>query len=157
MKSNVINLALVVLLFISSCTSTKTTVSKTQTVNSKVQSKDFTISVKSANPMGGRLINLSYGYDLRIKNDSAFAYLPYYGVAYSAPYGNEGGIKFAEPIREFSNTKNEKLNSWNIRFKVRDKSEGYDFFVIIFENGSSSITVNMMNKQPINFHGEVIE
>jgi hypothetical protein len=155
MKPNVINLAFVVLLFITSCTSIKTTASKEQTVNSKVQSKDFIISVKSANPMGGTIINLSYGYDLRIKNDSAFAYLPYYGVAYSAPYNNEGGIKFAEPMKEYSNTKNEKLTRWDIRFKVRDKSEGYDFYVNIFENGSSTITVNSMNRQQIIFYGEL--
>ena len=81
MKSHLINVSLVVLIFITACKTAKITTEKVQEVNSKVQSKDFTIEVKYANPIGGGHFNLSYGYDLRIKNDSAFAYLPYFGVA----------------------------------------------------------------------------
>lgn len=157
MKSIVINLALVVLLFISSCTSTKTTASKVQTVNTKVQAKDYTIMVRSAIPMGGISIHLSYNYELRIKNDSSIAYLPYFGVAYSAPYGGDGGIKFAEPTKEYTYVRRKKSDGWDIRFKVRAKEDIYDFFVNIFENGSSTIIVNSNNRQPITFYGELKE
>lgn len=155
MKLKRINLALVVLFLIASCSTTKTTDSKILEVTTKVESKDLTVDVKYANPISGSQINLSYGYDLRIKNDSAFAYLPYYGVAYSAPYGGEGGIKFAAPMTDFTCVKNKKGDGWDIRFKVRAKENGYDIFLSIFNNASATITVNSFNRQPIIFTGEL--
>jgi len=157
MKTHLIYLALVFQLFITSCKSIKTDAVVVRDVNSKVQSKDFTIEVKYANPSGVGHINLSYGYDLRIKNDSAFAYLPYYGVAYSAPFNGEGGIKFAELMTEYTCVNTKKSDGWDIHFKVKSKENGYDIRLNMFENGNSTITVNSFNRQSITFYGELKE
>ncbi len=36
------------------------------------------------------------GNYLKLRNDSAYAYLPYFGVAYKARLNSEGGIKFED-------------------------------------------------------------
>lgn len=139
-----------------SCSSMKTTPQKIQEVTQKIQSKDYTISVRYANPMRGSQFYLTSDYDLRIKNDSAFAYLPFFGVAYSAPYGGgEGGIKFAEPMKEYSLFSNKKSDGWEIRFKVKAKEDYYEFFMSVFNNGSAMITVNSINRQGITFTGDL--
>ena len=102
MKTLFIHFGLAALLFLVSCSSSKTLPATVDKVTQKVQSKDFVITVNYANPLRGQQIYLTSDYDLRIKNDSAFAYLPYYGVAYVAPYGiSEGGIKFSEPVNDY--------------------------------------------------------
>lgn len=44
--------------------------------------------------MNGKTVYLTSPYSVKISNDSAYIELPYFGVAYSVPYGGgEGGIK----------------------------------------------------------------
>jgi hypothetical protein len=99
---------------------------------------------------------LTSEYDLRIINDSAFAYLPYFGVAYSAPYGSsEGGIKFAEPMTDYAIASNKKSNGWDIHFKIRSKEDVYEIFMNIFNNGSSLFSVTSQKRDMISFSGEI--
>ncbi|MEI8087278.1 MAG: DUF4251 domain-containing protein [Paludibacter sp.] len=157
MKSHLINVALVVLIFITACKTAKIPTEKVQDLNKKVESKDFTVEVKYASPSNGGHINLSYGYDLRIKNDSAYAYLPYYGIAYSAPYNGDGGIKFEELMADYTCVKTKKLDGWDIHFKVKSKENSYDIRLNMFENGNTTISVNSYNRQSITFYGELKE
>ena len=42
-----------------------------------------------------------------------------------------------------------------IKFTARSTEDKFDFDIDIFSNGSSTIFVNMQNRQSINFQGEV--
>ena len=155
MKTQIISILMLSFL-ITSCLSLKTAPETIKEINRKVESKDFTIAVNYANPLRMKPVYLTSEYDLRIKNDSAFAYLPYYGVAYTAPYNStEGGIKFAEPMSEYKIIPHKKADGWDIRFRVKSKLTVYDFSLTIFNNGSSSISVSSYEKDRINFIGEV--
>ena len=146
----------VLVLFITACTSTKTTTETISEVTRKVESKDFTVSVHYASPLRMRQVMLTSEYDLRIKNDSAFAFLPYFGVAYSAPYGNsEGGIKFAEPMTDYVISSNKKLNGWDIHFKIKSKEYTYELFMNVFNNGNASFSVTSQQRDMITFSGEI--
>jgi hypothetical protein len=155
MKTQIKYATILLLVYVVSCSSLKTTPQKIQEVTQKIQSKDYTIVVKYANPMRGRQIYLTSDYDLRIKNDSAFAYLPFYGVAYSAPYGGEGGIRFSEPMKGYTVLSNKRSDGWEIRFKVKAKENDYEIFMSIFNNGSAMITANSFNREAITFTGEL--
>ena len=155
MKTQIISILMLSFL-ITSCLSLKTAPETIKEINRKVESKDFTIAVNYANPLRMKPVYLTSEYDVRIKNDSAFAYLPYYGVAYTAPYNStEGGIKFAEPMSEYKIIPHKKADGWDIRFRVKSKLTVYDFSLTIFNNGSSSISVSSYEKDRINFIGEV--
>lgn len=157
MKSHIQHAAIMVLVLITSCSSLKTTPEKIQEFTNKIKAKDFTVDVNYVNPMRGKQIYLTSDYDLRIKNDSAFAYLPYFGVAYIAPYGGEGGIKFAEPMKEYSIKSNKKSDGWDIHFKIKTQENNYEIFMNVFNNGSAMFTVNSINRDVITFNGEVIK
>src|SRR5689334_12028310 len=49
---------------------------------------------QSVFPSSGGIINLTSEYDLKLSRDSIIAYLPYYGRAYTATPGEDGGIHF---------------------------------------------------------------
>ena len=156
MKTQLMYSTFVLVLFLTACSSTKTTSETISAITRKVESKDITVTVHYANPLRMRQIILTSEYDLRLKNDSAFAYLPYFGVAYSAPYGSsEGGIKFAEPMNDYAITPNKKSNGWDIHFKIRSKEDIYEIFMNIFNNGSALFSVTSQKRDMISFSGEV--
>lgn len=147
-----------VIIAITSCASVETTDKNTNSIANKVIGKNYTIDVRMAGPMRSKTIPLSYGYELKIKADSAYAYLPYFGVAHSVALGNtDGGIKFDEPIRDYTITSNKKNNGWDISFKVNSRDYDYRINLNIFNNGSTSFTVNSTDRDMISFTGEVKE
>ena len=143
------------LLFISSCSFLKTSPETKKMISTKVESKDFTVGVNLANPLRMKPVSLTSDYTLRIKNDSAFAYLPYYGVAQIAPFSGEGGIKFAEPMIDYKMSSNKKSTGWDIQFQLKSELVLYTVSMNIYDNGSSIIPVNSFNRDVINFNGEV--
>ncbi len=159
MKRHFIGIFILFAFFVSCSTTKNSNPESQQTVQKvaeKIQAKDYIIEINQAIPLRGRTINLNYGYDLKIKNDSAIAYLPYFGVATSAPYGGgEGGIKFAEPMEKYQLTPNKKNDGWEIRFNVKTKDHNYQFFLSVFNNGNSSVNVNSYEQDPISFYGNL--
>jgi hypothetical protein len=156
MKTLLMYSTFVLVLFLTACSSTKTTTETISAITRKVESKDITVTVHYVNPLRMKQVVLTSEYDLRIKNDSAFAYLPYFGVAYSASYGSsEGGIKFAEPMNDYIITPNKKSNGWDIRFKISSKEDVYEIFMNVFNNGSTSFSVTSQKRDMISFGGEI--
>lgn len=144
------------LLLLVACATTKTTPELAGEVGRKILAKDFTIDAQYVSPMRGRQIFLNDNYDLRVKGDSAFAYLPYYGVAFVAPVNpTEGGIKFAEPMENYTVTPKKKNNGWDISFNVRHNEYYYTITLNIFDNGSTSFVVRSMQRDPITFSGSI--
>ncbi len=156
MKTQLIYSTFVLLFFMTACSSIKTATETIGEITRKVESKDFTISVHYANPLRMRQVLLTSEYDLHVKNDSAFAYLPYFGVAYTAPYGgSEGGIRFAEPMTDYVISPNKKSNGWDIHFKIRTKEYAYEIFMNAFNNGRASFSITSQQRDMISFSGEI--
>ena len=69
-----------------------------------IENGRFTIEVDRALPMGGRTVHLTTPYSLEMRGDSAISYLPYFGRAYSLPYGGGDGMRFEESITDYQST-----------------------------------------------------
>jgi len=91
---------------------------KKEAVRQLIVSENYKIDVNTAMPMRGRNITLSSPYSLEIRNDSVFSYLPYYGRAYSVPYGGGSGLIFNAPLKEYTMDLDKKGNAV-IKFSVR--------------------------------------
>jgi hypothetical protein len=125
-------------------------------ISESVAKDHYTIEVSRANPMRSKTINLTPGYDLTIKNDSAIAYLPYFGRATYVPYGGgEGGIKFAQKMEGYQITLNSKGDGWLVRFNINTPEYNYKFNVTIYQEGNASISVSSSQRDPITFDGEM--
>ena len=87
-------------------------------------------------------------------HDSVFSYLPYFGVAYNAPYGGGKSLNFNASITGYT-TRALKKGKIQIDFKTRSDEDNYEYRLTIFPDGSTSIHVQPMNKQSISFTGEM--
>lgn len=74
---------------------------KKEAVKKLIASENYKIDVRTAMPMRGRSIPLTSPYSLEIRNDSVISYLPYFGRAYSIPYGGGDGLDFKAPLKEY--------------------------------------------------------
>ena len=127
---------------------------KKEAVKKLIASENYKIDVRTAMPMRGRSIPLTSSYSLEIRNDSVISYLPYYGRAYSIPYGGGDGLNFKAVLKEYSMEMDKKGNAV-IELIARNPEDRYEYRVKVFPNGSASIDVNMQNRQSISFQGEL--
>ena len=125
-------------------------------VKKVVESGRFQVTMNQAHPMGGRMMSLTPDYTLVLAKDSAISYLPYFGRAYSAPLNSEGGIKFAELMRDKKISFNAKKGSYILNFKVQAKEDTYHFLITVWLNGTATVNVTSNNRQGIDFSGEVL-
>ena len=127
---------------------------KAKEIKEMIDEQRFTIDVDRALPMGGRTVNLTTPYSFEMRGDSAISYLPYFGRAYSLPYGGGDGLRFEESITDYQSTF-EKKGTARIKFVTRTKDDTFRFDVQVFSNGSAIISVTPTNRQSITYQGEV--
>lgn len=127
---------------------------KQKAVKELVLSEKYKIDVDRAIPARGRSVSLTSPYSIEIRNDSVISHLPYYGRAYSIPYGGGEGLNFKAPISDYK-VEWDKKGTAQVRFTARSTEDRFSFNIDIFNNGSSSIFVNMQNRQSISFQGDL--
>jgi hypothetical protein len=124
-----------------------------QKLHQAIENRVYLIEVNQMLPMMGRSQHLTSPYSLKVKNDSVFSYLPYFGRAYSVPYGGGQGLTFNSTIENYQSKRNAK-GVYQISFKSQTREDTYVFNVEIYENGTTQIRVNSNNRQGITFLGE---
>jgi len=123
-------------------------------IKADVESKNFVFDARTANPMKGASRTLTSEYDVTVKNDSVFCYLPYFGVAYTADYGStQGPLTFDQPVKNYTMETDKK--GYVVEVKTSNKSDAIEFTFHISETGSTSLTVNSTNRQSITFFGDI--
>lgn len=122
----------------------------------QLDSKDYVIEVNRVIPMGGKSVSPSTLYSLTIKGDSVFSYLPYYGRAYSVPYGGGEGMRFEALMKDYR-IKYGKKGHARVTFTSQTKEDTYKFSMEIYPGGSSSIDVTSINRQRISYYGTLAD
>lgn len=124
-------------------------------VEKTLASGDYTIRMTSATPSGGRMINFNDNYTITVRNDSAISYLPYYGRSYRAPMSpDESGIKFKEPIKNYTLTTSRK-GMFIVKMEINNQYDTYTINMDISPTGNTSVRINSINKTPISFYGDL--
>lgn len=115
---------------------------------------------RMSGPATAGMINLTGGsYDLKITADSIVAYLPFYGRAYSAPYGidnTESGYKFTSKKFNYESKKGKK-RGWDVFIQTNDVKDNVRMNLSISESGYATLTVTSVNKQSITYNGYLSE
>lgn len=125
-------------------------------VKKTIETQRFTIEVDRALPMGGKAINLTSLYSLEMRGDSVISYLPYFGRAYSLPYGGGDGLHFETSITDYQLTFDKKGTA-QIKFVARTTDDTFRFNVHLFSNGSATINVTPTNRQSITYQGDLAQ
>lgn len=160
MKNVLLFYLLVILIILPACNSLKLSpeekARKTLFIHQSIEKDHYTIEVNQARPLRGKPINLSSSYDLTIRNDSAIAYLPFFGYATQTPFTEtEGGIRFAQKTENYIKTALSNEKGWSIKFEVNTREYNYKFNITVFDNGNTTMDVISIQRDPIFFYGEI--
>lgn len=129
---------------------------KIEKVKSLLDSKMFTFTPQSLTTSKGYTHNLTSTYELTLRNDSAFAYLPFWGRSYTAIMGTEeSGIKFTDLAKDIKFE--QKKNLLMIKFESSGKVDKYEVTMKVSPEGYTSVSVNSNNKSRISFYGQIDE
>ncbi|CAD0004304.1 MULTISPECIES: DUF4251 domain-containing protein [Flavobacterium] len=128
---------------------------KQKEIKGLIDSKNFVFEAQKVIPQGGGLLNLDYNtYFLKFSETRTTCDLPFFGRAFSVPYGGgDGGVKF-EGIPEGIQIEKKK-KSYNIKATVKGKDDVYNLFMIVFFDGGASLSVNSNNRASISYDGEI--
>jgi hypothetical protein len=119
-----------------------------------LESRSFTFTVQTINPMRGGTRQATSQYDVRFVKDSVISYLPYFGRAFSAPINPEdGGIKFTST--KFSYVSTPRKSGWDIVIKPTDTKDVRQLTLNATANGYGTLTVTSTNRDPISFYGYI--
>jgi len=118
---------------------------------------NYRFTVRTASPAGGRTIQISSEYTLDASEGEFEAQLPYFGRAYSASYGGDGGIEFKGKPQDFQLEKNEKKNTISIRFRISSEGDQYDITLELGSSGYGTLLVASQKRQNISYYGQVTE
>lgn len=127
---------------------------KAKEVKELLESGSFRIDVNRALPMSGSAVNLTSPYSLELRGDSIISHLPYFGRAYSVPYGGGDGLHFSEPFTD-KEIEFDHKGTADIKIEVRTDEDQYTYNIKVFDNGSASMMVQPTNRQSISFQGEL--
>jgi hypothetical protein len=117
-----------------------------------VEKREFVVKVDRMLPLNGRSQVLTSPYSLEISGDRVKSYLPYFGRAYSVPYGGGEGLSFESAITDYTSAVDSKGKT-TVEFQARTKEDRHSFRIEIFPGGSASINVTSVNRQAISFRG----
>lgn len=126
-----------------------------QIVKALLESGRYSIEVDRAIPMSGPSKNLTSRYTLELKGDSVASYLPYFGQAYSLPYGGGKGLIFDAPVSDYT-LKFDKKGRATVKFKSRTGEDNFTYLLQVYPNGSATVHVTPVNRQSITFYGELM-
>ncbi|MCP9610536.1 DUF4251 domain-containing protein [Coprobacter tertius] len=124
-------------------------------IRKSVENKKFNIAVDFAMPASMPSRYLTGNYSLIVNNDSVTIDLPYFGVAYSMPYGADGSLKYKGLYENYKSKYNKKKKQFTLNFIIRKPEDSYVITINIWLNGKTDIHIRPNNKQSISFTGEL--
>lgn len=120
-----------------------------------IESGKFRFVARSANSELGNFNNLTPSYDLVFDSLKVVAFLPYYGRAYSAPYGGNGGVKFDLKAEKIDRIWNERKKMFTISTDLSDLQDSYSIYLTVSLDGYASVKINFRNRRWISYNGTI--
>lgn len=120
-----------------------------------IDTKNFIFKAETVSPQSGRTRQLTQEYDLTLSGDKMICFLPYFGRAYSAPVGSEGGIKFTST--DFNYDVKTVKKGWEITMRPKDVTDVHQLYLTAFANGKATLQVTSNNRQNISFNGRLVK
>ena len=147
----------VLALILSSCKASSSTAkdARFEQITALIEGGEFAYTVQSANPMGGKTIQITSSYTLEAKDGIYKAYLPYFGRAHSASYGGDGGVEFEGEPTDLKISKNGDKRTITISFNIKNKDESYDCSLVTGGGGNGTLTIISSKRSTISYYGMV--
>ena len=122
-----------------------------------IEGGEFVYTVRSANPTGGKMVQITSSYTLEVRDGIYRAYLPYFGRAYNASYGGNGGVEFEGEPTDLKVDKNGDKRTITISFNIKNKDESYGCSLVTGGSGNGTLTITSSKRSTISYYGMVGE
>ena len=123
-----------------------------QAVENMLSERSYTVNISMMYPRRGNSVNVTPDFSLQVDGDTLESYLPYYGRAYSVPYGGGKGLNFSAPIQDYRVTKG-RMGNTLITIVVNNGEDILTYTLDIYANGSASLNVISRNRDSISYSG----
>lgn len=123
-------------------------------VNQALIDRHYRVDVETMMPRRGGARPVSYGFYLEVRGDTIISYLPYFGRAYSIPYGGGKGLIFTQKIIEYQEVQNAKKKHV-ILVKTHNEEDDYQMMLDVYENGDATIRMQARERESISYEGKI--
>lgn len=165
-------IAIVSLLFFACGSNKKITDEELMAFKNTIENSKISFEATSANPVafanvrglegllppGSNLANINLVNNpnyFRIKNDSIFFDLPYYGeLQMGMGYNRDTGLKFEGVAKKKSTDFNPKKENYTITYSIATENETLSMFFTLFPNKTARLDVNSSNRTSIFYYGD---
>jgi len=158
-----------------SCSSTKQATQTTTALEAMLQEEAFKIEIQSAQPqLTGALVQIGnsglippgstisridlsgQNFHINLADQKVAVLLPYFGESQiGGGYQRDTRINYEGKVEDLSIEKNTKKQRYVVRFNVVKETESFQFIINIFNNQSSTISLQSSHRRPINYSGSV--
>ena len=131
-----------------------------QEIKTLIEGQNYEFEAEWATSQSGRRINLGSNSNfLRIKNDSAQIYLPYFGTLTNgaAAMTNDTGVEFSGLIENYEMTVDDKKQKISVKFNTTTKNDTFNFYLTFFRGGNTLINLNSNFRSAIKYDGKTRE
>jgi len=119
-----------------------------------IESGRFQFVAMSANSSLGNFNNLNLNYAMVFDSLQVKSHLPYYGRAYSVPYGGgNGGVQFDLTAKKIDCVYNERKKIYLISAELKDLEDSYTIFLNAGLDGYATLKIDFVNRQGISYYG----
>jgi len=120
---------------------------------SLVESGNYQFAIRSATPSGGKTIQITSLYTMKVSDGTYAAYLPYFGRAYSGGYGDSGGIEFSGDPENLKINRDDAKNKIAVSFTIKSPGDQYSVNMEVGGSGYGTLVISGDKKQTISYYG----
>jgi hypothetical protein len=118
-----------------------------------IETGSYQFAVRSATPSGGKTIQITSLYTLRVKEGNYEAHLPYFGRAYSGGYGESQSVEFNGEPEDLEIARKENKNNISVSFTIKSGADQYTVNLEVGASAYGNLTISNPRKQPISYYG----
>lgn len=123
-----------------------------RTVADKIANRDFTVNIETMTPMRGRLIHLNSDWTFEVHGDTAVSYLPFFGRAYSVPYGGGKGLNFSSTV-DYYEESHPEAGVLRVTIGLHSDDDALRYILDVYENGQAFLDVYSRNRDAVRYSG----
>jgi hypothetical protein len=126
-----------------------------QEVKQLVENGNFTFNALWLITQGGwRVDTDQITSTLEFNNETITADLPFFGIVqFGLGYGGDGGINFKGTPTNYKIDYQDAKRRIKLSFTIKNKNEVFDVFATIYGSGSTTIQINSVNRNSIDYRG----
>ena len=123
-------------------------------VNQRLDARQYRSYVNYMTPRRGPGKSITDPYCVTVDGSKLNSYLPYFGVAYSLPYGGGKGLNFEDTIDDYIDYGWQKGRRM-IAFSTDNGEDVIVYTLTIYEGGSADVNVHCRNRDDISYRGSL--